>query len=311
MKEEKYMKRKILTLIALSIFIVFLIQTVENWSDLLFLSNFLNSRFNGYPGILFNFIHKVVFQILIISMALVREKNKRILIIFFLILTQFISLLLIYYAFNMFSLELILILTSLIFALFVFGELVNIPKNIMKFLAFIPALLMGLLAFISPERIFVRFSLTFETLYLWYYLLLFVFWAYYGFLFITTEELKSSRDKLSKQKNSIGMSIALSFLTFGIYAIFWLYEIISEVELLLNENTKEVRKEFFLCVLIPFYIVFWFYSKERMFFTMRESKFRTKDNSTLYLILSLFGLSILVFALIQFDLNQFSSSKSE
>lgn len=102
---------------------------------------------------------------------------------------------------------------------------------------------------------------------------------------------------------SIGLCVLFSFLTFGIYWLVWKYKLIKKIKLLNNDHSSPVG-EFLLCTFVPFYIFYWYYTRAAKIENgARSYGINITNNNIVYLILSIFGLSIVCDALIQNDLN--------
>ena len=112
-------------------------------------------------------------------------------------------------------------------------------------------------------------------------------------------------------KRNIGVCILLSFLTFGIYKFYWAY--------LLIENTRAVKKDQSSCTgeavclfFVPFYSLYWWYSRgEIVKESFADHCYIAKGNAGLYLVLGLFGLSIISMAIMQNDFNSLTSESTK
>jgi hypothetical protein len=102
---------------------------------------------------------------------------------------------------------------------------------------------------------------------------------------------------------SIGLCILFSFITFGIYGLYWLYTLCKNIKLL-NGEPPSCGGEFCLNIFVPIYGYYWIYTRSKK---LSGAAWRrgipTSDNSTLYLVLAILGLSLVSYALIQNDLN--------
>ena len=108
-------------------------------------------------------------------------------------------------------------------------------------------------------------------------------------------------------KRKVGVCILLSFLTLGIYKIYWAF--------LLIENTRAVKEDKssctgeFLCLLfVPFYSLFWWFTRGKLVkYEFAGHGYKTVGNKIAYLILSIFGLDIISMAVMQNDFNSLPS----
>lgn len=107
------------------------------------------------------------------------------------------------------------------------------------------------------------------------------------------------------QKRNIGLAILFTFLTFGIYGIYWLVKITNEAhELSGGEGTTGGKALLLTLVTFGIYSFFWNYNMGKtMFAAQKRAGVAAKDNSVLYLVLSLFQLTIVSYILIQSDIN--------
>lgn len=107
------------------------------------------------------------------------------------------------------------------------------------------------------------------------------------------------------QKRSIGTSILLSIFTCGIYGIFWLYSIINDV-CDLKGIDRTAGKDILLTILTcGIYGYFVMYKIGAGIDDIRHSRgLNAGSNGILYLVLHLFGLGIVAFAMAQHSINE-------
>lgn len=107
-----------------------------------------------------------------------------------------------------------------------------------------------------------------------------------------------------RERKNIALCIVLSFITFGIYQLFWIYSLCKKIRLLAGADTN-IAGEYLLLIFIPFYNIYWGYTRGKQ---MHESMLRrgiaAGDSSIAYLVLNIFELNIVTYALIQNDLNK-------
>lgn len=108
-------------------------------------------------------------------------------------------------------------------------------------------------------------------------------------------------------KRSIGICILLSFLTFGIYQIYWYYLLVKNVRALKND-TSSCAGEMLCLIFVPFYSLYWWYTRGKAV----KEEFSARGlsctgNEVVYLLLCLFGLSLINAAIMQNDFNSISS----
>ena len=109
------------------------------------------------------------------------------------------------------------------------------------------------------------------------------------------------------QKRDLVLSIILSFITCGIYPIYWLICLTDDCKAVTNDNSLPSGAMAFLLSLITcgIYTIYLFYILGQ---SLYKNSITKEDRSIIYLLLSLFGLSIINFALLQDDLNHYIES---
>lgn len=125
---------------------------------------------------------------------------------------------------------------------------------------------------------------------------------------INKDKITDSSISILKEEKNIGFCIIMSILTFGIYHIIWLNSMVKKIRVLNNESTDTIG-ELLALIFIPFYSIYWVYTRsQKLFFSSKKINIQLTDNSVINLILSLFGLSIVSYAIIQNDLNTIGRS---
>lgn len=109
-------------------------------------------------------------------------------------------------------------------------------------------------------------------------------------------------------KKEILTAILLSLVTCGIYGIFWFISITDDANQVSGEATPSgAMAILYTLITCGIYSFFWNYKMgQKMHEAGKKHGKEIADNSVLYLVLSLFGLSIVNFCLIQSDLNKFA-----
>lgn len=108
-----------------------------------------------------------------------------------------------------------------------------------------------------------------------------------------------------KQRN-IAVCIILSIVTCGIYGIYWFYQMTQEVA---STNNKEYTTSGGMAILLTLvtcgiYSLYWNYKMGKALDDINMGRGRgTQNRAGVYLLLSIFGLSIVSWALIQSELN--------
>lgn len=108
---------------------------------------------------------------------------------------------------------------------------------------------------------------------------------------------------------NIAVAIILSLVTCGIYGIYWFVVMTDESNKVSNDNSTSGLLAFVLTLITcGIYGIYWYYKMgQKMYQAGKMYNKEIADNSILYLILGLFGFGIISYALIQSDLNKFSS----
>ena len=113
-------------------------------------------------------------------------------------------------------------------------------------------------------------------------------------------------------QRSIILSIILSIITCGIYGLYWIYKLVEE----LNEASGNTNDTGGLAVILfslitcGIYGLYWYYKageKVNTAKTQRGIGPADSSFSILYLVLGIFGLGIISYALIQNELNKISA----
>lgn len=112
-------------------------------------------------------------------------------------------------------------------------------------------------------------------------------------------------EKLNVYKLSIETALILSIFTFGIYAIVWYYKLIKTLKYIKTSSHKDCGKDLLLILFIPLYHLIWLYKQEKDFYLIRSKKKISKDNSILYLVLSIFGLGFVGMLLLRNETNSY------
>ena len=107
---------------------------------------------------------------------------------------------------------------------------------------------------------------------------------------------------------SIPMAIILSLVTCGVYLLYWFVVMTDEANSVSDETaTGGALSLIFTLITCGLYGIYWHYQMgKKLYDAGVKNNVAISDNSVLYLILSLFGLGIVNYCLIQNDLNKFS-----
>ena len=113
------------------------------------------------------------------------------------------------------------------------------------------------------------------------------------------------------KNRSIVTCILLSIVTCGIYIYFWLYSMVNDLNTASNnpQGTSGGKVILFTILTCGIYLWVWMYKAGEQICVAREQRTGVRgDNSGIvYLLLSLFGLGIVSYALIQSELNKMAT----
>ncbi|MDR3313668.1 MAG: DUF4234 domain-containing protein, partial [Oscillospiraceae bacterium] len=105
------------------------------------------------------------------------------------------------------------------------------------------------------------------------------------------------------QEKSVGLCMLFSFITFGIYSIFWIHQLCKKLRLLAGESPV-CGGEVALILFVPFYSLYWLHTRgKKLHEAANRCGVPLGDNSMMFLVLGILGLGIVAYALMQNDLN--------
>ena len=111
--------------------------------------------------------------------------------------------------------------------------------------------------------------------------------------------------ELVTQENIV-KNVVLGVITLGIYWFIWWYRVCRRVRLIEGKDPA-CGTELVCIMFVPFYVIYWFYTRgQRLSDSSKRFGIFIKDSSVLYIVLAIFGLSIVSFILIQTELNTFA-----
>jgi hypothetical protein len=107
-------------------------------------------------------------------------------------------------------------------------------------------------------------------------------------------------------QRSVGLAIILSLITCGIYGIYWFIVLTNDVGKLSGDFSFTGGKHFLLTlVTCGIWSFIWAYQVgKQVGEAQRQRGLMVSDNSILYIVLTFFGLGIVVHALVQSDVNK-------
>ena len=114
------------------------------------------------------------------------------------------------------------------------------------------------------------------------------------------------------QKREIVTAIILTIITCGIYGIIWFINLTDDVARI-SEDTEFSGGKAFIFTLLTcgIYGFFWAYKIGKdLYIAQTKRNMIASDNSTLFLILQIFGLSIITYGLVQSELNKMADMQN-
>lgn len=117
---------------------------------------------------------------------------------------------------------------------------------------------------------------------------------------------------MAVQKRDIVTCVLLSIVTCGIYGIIWFINLTDDVAKLSEDNELSGGKAFLFTLLTcGIYGFYWAYKIGKDIYIAQEKHgLPQTDNSTIYLILEIFGLGIVTFCLAQSDVNKMAETNT-
>ena len=108
---------------------------------------------------------------------------------------------------------------------------------------------------------------------------------------------------------SIVLLIVLSIVTFGIYVFIWIYRVSEFLGKTLGREQFSPGVEVVLCLFVPFYIIYWVYKQSKGIDEAHRMRgnFNNTDLSVISLLLTIFSLGIVAYALMQDQINKLCS----
>ncbi len=109
------------------------------------------------------------------------------------------------------------------------------------------------------------------------------------------------------QRKSIALYIILSIVTCGIFSIYWQYKLAEDVNYVKNDPnaTSPALVVLFSIITCGIYYMYWMYKAGETVDAVRvQQGMMPGSKAVLYLVLSIFGLSIIAMALLQNDMNE-------
>lgn len=134
----------------------------------------------------------------------------------------------------------------------------------------------------------------------WYpFIVILLFVVYMSFFYAIALLIQGVR----KENTPITTRVVLSFLTYGIYTLCWKYQLVKRTRTMQGDD-KGHFLEWLCLVCIPFYAVYWWYSRgKRIKIALTAQGQSSHGKAWWYVALWLCGLEIVALAVMQRDMN--------
>lgn len=112
-------------------------------------------------------------------------------------------------------------------------------------------------------------------------------------------------------RRDIAIAIILSFVTCGIYGIYWFVNLVNDLNTASDSAGDTSGGIVFLLSLVTcgIYGIYWFYNAgKKVDYISKKYNGTASDNSIVYLLLAIFGFGIVNYALIQNELNKVAAN---
>lgn len=107
------------------------------------------------------------------------------------------------------------------------------------------------------------------------------------------------------QQRSVATVVIFSIITCGIYAYYWYYVTMRDLNAYLGISDMDAGIELILVIFVPFYAIYWLYKyAKRAGDAHAKAGLALKDDAVICLVLSIFGLFIVAMAILQSTVNE-------
>lgn len=112
------------------------------------------------------------------------------------------------------------------------------------------------------------------------------------------------------EKKNIALCIVFSIITCGIYSLYWLFSMAEDINMAASkpDGTSGGMVLLFSIITCGIYTLYWLYKSGDQLEQLRMERGRAQGHlAILYLLLGLFGFSVISYALIQSELNEYAA----
>ncbi len=118
---------------------------------------------------------------------------------------------------------------------------------------------------------------------------------------------KITGERINFARRNVSSCVILTIVTCGIFGIVWLTKICKDLGRL-HGDENPVGAEVLLCLLVPFYSVYWGYAKgKQMFEDSKKRGGNLTDRKFVYLFMNLFCMQLFTLGFIQTQLNGYQN----
>lgn len=115
-----------------------------------------------------------------------------------------------------------------------------------------------------------------------------------------------SSQKFYFEHRSVALAIFLSFITLGIYFIYWFVRIVKQVKEF-HGDYSSCTDEVWLNLLVPFYGLYWLYTRNRqMYLDAYQRGEMMKDSSGTCLVFAILGMPLISYGIMQNNMNRYT-----
>ena len=125
----------------------------------------------------------------------------------------------------------------------------------------------------------------------------------------TYEVPESENPNRSEMYIGIVKHVLLTLFTFGIYDCIWVYKTTENLNLTDVNETQSGAKKLLLCIFVPFYRIYWFYSQAKRLENMIQHKGKhISDFAVVTLVLAIFVPIVAASAFLQTKINEYTEN---
>lgn len=106
-----------------------------------------------------------------------------------------------------------------------------------------------------------------------------------------------------KNKRNLTKMVLLGFVTLGIYWYYWIYKVTGLSNRVTTLPERSPVAQLLLCLLVPFYEIYWYYQTSKRVDVMMQSAGQTSDSGVATLLLTVFGGPLAVSLFLQDKIN--------